>query len=56
MVVPKWFKGLYSKSYESHFAKLSIMTQLTLAQFIKEGHWDRHIRRMRILNRKSIIL
>ena len=53
MVLPSWLMKLYNQSYDSHFARVSLSTQLTLATFIKEGHWDRHIRRVRILNKKK---
>ena len=53
MVLPSWIMKLYNQSYDAHFARVSLTTQLTLATFIKEGHWDRHIRRIRILNKKK---
>lgn len=53
MVVPAWIKELYKESYDNHFARVSLSTQLTLAAFMQDGHWDRHIRRMRILNKKK---
>ena len=53
MVLPSWLMKLYNQSYDAHFARVSLTTQLTLATFIQEGHWDRHIRRIRILNKKK---
>ncbi len=53
MVLPSWLMKLYNQSYDAHFARVSLTTQLTLATFIQEGHWDRHIRRVRILNKKK---
>ena len=53
MVLPSWLMKCYNKSYDAHFARVSLTTQLTLATFMKEGHWDRHIRRIRILNKKK---
>ncbi len=53
MVVPSWFMQRYQASYDAHFPSVSLMTQLTLATFMKEGHWERHIRRIRILNKKK---
>ena len=52
MVVPPWILSLFQKSYDSHFARVSLSTQLTMAHFMKEGHWERHISRIRILNKK----
>ena len=53
MVLPSWIMKLYKESYDAHFARVSLTTQLTLAAFMQEGHWDRHIRRIRILNKKK---
>ncbi|HFD13728.1 MAG TPA: PLP-dependent aminotransferase family protein [Epsilonproteobacteria bacterium] len=53
MVLPSWLVKLYNQSYDAHFARVSLSTQLTLAAFMQEGHWDRHIRRIRILNKKK---
>jgi GntR family transcriptional regulator/MocR family aminotransferase len=53
MVVPSWFMKLYKESYDAHFSSVSLTTQLTLTHFMSEGHWDRHIRRIRILNKKK---
>jgi GntR family transcriptional regulator/MocR family aminotransferase len=52
MVVPPWILSLFQESYDSHFARVSLSTQLTMAHFMKEGHWERHISRIRILNKK----
>ena len=53
MVLPSWLIKLYNQSYDAHFARVSLSTQLTLATFMKEGHWDKHIRRIRMLNKKK---
>ena len=53
MVVPPWIQKLYNESYDSHFSRVSLSTQLTLAAFMHEGHWERHLRRIRNLNKKK---
>ncbi len=53
LVLPEWMMAIYRKSYDAHFARVSLITQRTLAAFMHEGHWDRHIRRTRILNQKK---
>ena len=53
MVVPQWVLEHFHQSYDAHFARVSLPTQLTLAHFMQEGHWQRHINRMRILNKKK---
>ncbi|MBA1419902.1 MAG: PLP-dependent aminotransferase family protein [Epsilonproteobacteria bacterium] len=53
MVLPSWLMKLYNQSYDAHFSRVNLSTQLTLAAFMQEGHWDRHIRRIRIINKKK---
>ena len=53
MVLPQWLLAQYKESYDAHFAKVSLSTQKTLALFMAEGHYDRHLRKMRTLNRKK---
>jgi len=53
MVLPSWLMSLYKESYDAHFSRVSLTTQLTLSAFMQEGHWSKHIRRIRILNKKK---
>ncbi len=53
MVVPNWFLDEFAKSYDAHFARVSVATQLTLAKFIKDGHFERQIRKIRTINKKK---
>ena len=53
MVVPNWFLKEFAKSYDAHFARVSVTVQLTLAKFIKDGHFDRHIRKIRTINKNK---
>ena len=53
MVVPDWILELFNSSYDAHFSRVSITEQLTLAKFIEKGHFERHIRKIRTLNRKK---
>jgi len=53
MVLPNYLVKKFKTLYEASFAKVSLMTQKTLEIFIKEGHYERHIRKMRTLNRKK---
>ena len=53
IVVPNWFLEEFALSYDAHFGRVSITTQLTLAKFIEDGHFDRHIRRVRTINKKK---
>ncbi len=53
MVLPKQLLPLYKKSYDAHFPRVSITTQKTLELFMREGHWERHLRRIRTINKKK---
>jgi len=41
------------KAFHGYFSRVSLTTQKTLELFLKEGHWERHLRKMRNLNRKK---
>jgi GntR family transcriptional regulator/MocR family aminotransferase len=53
MVLPKQLLPLYYDSYDKHFARVSITTQKTLERFMKEGHWERHLRKIRTHNKRK---
>ncbi len=53
MVLPNHLLKSYHESFDAHFPKVSLMTQKTLEIFMKDGHWDRHIRKIRMINKKK---
>ncbi len=53
MVLPKQLLPLYKASYDAHFPRVSIITQKTLELFMEEGHWEKHLRKIRTLNKKK---
>jgi len=53
MVLPTFVLELYKQSYDAHFPRVDIITQKTLALFMQEGHWERHLRKIRTLNKKK---
>ena len=53
IVLPNQLLPLYQKHYDFHIPKVSLMTQKTLEFFMKDGHWERHLRKIRTLNRKK---
>jgi GntR family transcriptional regulator / MocR family aminotransferase len=53
MVLPIHLLEKFEKYYDSYFSKVSLFTQKTLELFMKEGYWDRHLRKIRTLNRKK---
>lgn len=40
-------------TFHGTFARVCLMSQITLELFLREGHWERHLRRVRNLNRKK---
>jgi len=53
MVLPRHLLPRFAQSYDAHFARAGLLTQLTLERFIRGGHYERHLRRIRTLNRKK---
>jgi len=53
MVLPKQLLALYKMSYDAHFPRVSITTQKTLELFMKEGYWERYLRKIRTINKKK---
>jgi len=53
MVLPKHLLPRFDKSYDAHFPRVSLTTQKTLELFISQGHWDRHVRKIRTINKKK---
>jgi len=53
MVLPNHLLPLYQQSFDFDISRVSIITQKTLEKFISDGHWDRHLRKIRTLNRKK---
>ena len=53
MVLPNHLLPLYKESYDAHFPRVALTTQKTLQLFMSEGHWERHLRKIRTLNKKK---
>ena len=53
MVLPNRLLDEYEKHFDIHFCKVSLSIQKTLALFIKMGYFEKHIRKMRTLNKKK---
>ena len=47
MVLPRSLLATYRSLFPYHFSSVSQLEQRTLAKFMEQGDWDRHIRRMR---------
>ena len=53
LVLPYHLIPRYKESFNAHFSSVSLSTQKTLQLFMSEGHWERHIRKVRMLNKKK---
>ncbi len=53
MVLPHSLLGRFSELYHHYFSSVSLLEQRTMAKFMEQGHWMRHIRRMRIIYKKK---
>jgi GntR family transcriptional regulator/MocR family aminotransferase len=53
MVLPRPLLARYHAGYGDYFSTVSLLEQKTMARFMEQGYWERHVRRMRIMyNRK----
>jgi len=53
MVLPRSLLATYRSLFQDYFSSVSQLEQRTLAKFMEQGHWDRHIRRMRGIYKKK---
>lgn len=58
LVLPRPLFAGYHKSFQGYFSTVSLLEQKTMARFMEQGHWMRHVRRMRILykNKHNLLL
>ncbi len=53
IVLPNHLLPLYKKCFDAGISRVPLVMQKTLEYFMKEGHWDRHLRKIRTLNQKK---
>lgn len=53
MVLPNHLLDTYNTIFKYHDCSVSLMTQKTLEMFMKDGHWDKHLRKIRTSNKKK---
>ncbi|NTV48865.1 MAG: PLP-dependent aminotransferase family protein [Geobacteraceae bacterium] len=53
MVLPYSLLATYRKFYRAYFPSVSLLEQRSMENFMEQGHWERHIRRMRVLYKKK---
>jgi len=53
MVLPYSLQATYRQLYRAYFPSVSLLEQRAMAAFMEQGHWERHIRRMRMIYKKK---
>lgn len=53
MVLPEKLSAIYKKDFFYQDSGVCLMTQKTLMSFIKEGYWDKHLRKIRTQNKRK---
>lgn len=53
LVLPYSLLATYRQLYRDYFSSVPLLEQRTMAKFMEQGHWERHIRRMRMVYKKK---
>ena len=53
LVLPMNLIQIYQELFKNSHPSVPIMTQKVLEKFMSEGHWDKHLRKIRTINRKK---
>lgn len=53
LVLPHSLLPTYRRLFHDYFSTVSLLEQRTLAKFMEQGHWERHVRRMRTIYKKK---
>jgi GntR family transcriptional regulator/MocR family aminotransferase len=53
MVLPESLLAVYHQLYRNYFSSVSLLEQRAMSKFMEQGHWERHIRRMRMVYKKK---
>lgn len=53
LVLPYSLLGAFRERYRSYNCSVSLVEQRAIATFMEQGHWERHIRRMRTVYKKK---
>ena len=53
LVLPKALLEIYKEKFFYYDSGVCLLTQKTLKEFIKQGHWDKHLRKTRTQNKKK---
>src|SRR6185369_3441791 len=49
LVLPRCMLDTYHRLFGDYFSTVSLLEQRSMARFMEQGHWERHVRRMRII-------
>lgn len=52
LVLPRTLMTPFRESYDANFARVSLPIQKTMAYFMAGGHYEKHLRKIRTLNKK----
>jgi GntR family transcriptional regulator / MocR family aminotransferase len=53
LVLPRSLLATYRTLFQDYFPTVLLLEQGTMAKFMEQGHWGRHVRRMRIIYKKK---
>ena len=53
LVLPRPLLASFRVRYRDYFSTVSLLEQRTMATFMEQGHWMRHVRRMRIIYQRK---
>lgn len=53
MVLPTWLADDYRKKFRNYICSVPLLTQRTMIAFMEQGHWEQHLRRVRIFYKKK---
>ena len=56
VVLPQSLTGVYKEMFQSFEHNASLLHQLAMAEFMRQGEWNKHIRRMRKVYRRKMEL
>ncbi len=48
LILPRPLLATYDRYFRDYFSTVPLLEQKTMARFMELGHWERHVRRMRI--------
>lgn len=53
MVLPTWLLSTYDEKYNGYQCTVPLIEQVVLAKFMKEGYWEKHLRKICLYQKKK---